>query len=105
LLTKKPPAFDVLRFGLDAPTTAAPQLAGWLLGSLAFFGLSFHQLGLVGIVMSSTPVVANLRRQALINSLRERYRLANERADALGKQALFREAIYLGIQPELFTVV
>ena len=54
--------------------------------------------------MRSTTVVANPRRQALINSLRDRYRLANDRADALAKQALFREAVYLGIQPTLFTL-
>ena len=55
-------------------------------------------------VMRSTPVAGNLRRQALISSLQDRYRLANDRADALAKQALFREAVYLGIQPSLFTV-
>ena len=54
--------------------------------------------------MPSTTVAANPRRQALINSLRDRYRLANQRADALAKQDLFREAIYLGIQPTLFTL-
>ena len=54
--------------------------------------------------MPSTTVAANPRRQALINSLRDRYRLANDRSDALAKQALFREAIYLGIQPTLFTL-
>ena len=54
--------------------------------------------------MPSTTVAANPRRQALINSLRDRYRLANQRADALAKQALFREAVYLGIQPTLFTL-
>ena len=54
--------------------------------------------------MPLTTVAANPRRQALINSLRDRYRLANQRADALAKQALFREAIYFGIQPTLFTL-
>lgn len=54
--------------------------------------------------MGSTSVISDLRRQALIYSLRDRYRLADERSDALAKQALFREAVYLGIQPTLFTV-
>ena len=54
--------------------------------------------------MRSMQGAGNLRRQALVSSLQDRYRLANDRADALAKQALFREAVYLGIQPSLFTV-
>ncbi len=41
--------------------------------------------------------------QALIASLRERYAQAARDNDAQAKQALFKEAVYLGIQPELFT--
>ena len=41
--------------------------------------------------------------QTLIESLRQRYTEAMRRDDAEAKQALFKEAVYLGIQPELFT--
>ena len=41
--------------------------------------------------------------QTLIESLRQRYGEAVRRDDAEAKQALFKEAVYLGIQPELFT--
>jgi hypothetical protein len=44
------------------------------------------------------------RRQALIDSLRSRYQQAERQADAEAKQALFKEAVYLGIQPEEFTL-
>lgn len=43
------------------------------------------------------------QRQTLIASLRLRYGEAERRDDAEAKQALFREAVYLGIQPEEFT--
>jgi hypothetical protein len=43
------------------------------------------------------------RRQAMVDSLRSRYRTAADRNDADAKQALFKEAVYLGIQPEEFT--
>lgn len=38
-----------------------------------------------------------------MESLRQRYRSAEERGDAAAKQALFKEAVYLGIQPDAFT--
>ena len=41
----------------------------------------------------------------LIALLRERFRLAEQNRDAKAKQALFREAIYLGIQPQVFTEI
>ncbi|MBM5825428.1 MAG: hypothetical protein FJ054_08730 [Cyanobacteria bacterium M_surface_10_m2_119] len=43
------------------------------------------------------------RRQALVESLRSRFLSADERGDAEAKQALFKEAVYLGIQPDEFT--
>lgn len=43
------------------------------------------------------------KREALIASLRERYASAQHEDDADAKQALFKEAVYLGIQPEQFT--
>ena len=52
---------------------------------------------------SCTP--GNPRQTTLIASLRERFRLAEQNRDAKAKQALFREAIYLGIQPQLFTEI
>jgi len=44
------------------------------------------------------------RRPALVESLRSRYRSAEERGDAEAKQALFKEAVYLAIQPGEFTL-
>jgi hypothetical protein len=41
----------------------------------------------------------------LVESLRSRYRSAEERGDADAKQALSKEAVYLGIQPAEFTRV
>ena len=40
----------------------------------------------------------DLRREALIASLRQRFALA----DAEAKQALFKEAVYLNLLPELW---
>ena len=43
-------------------------------------------------------------RQALIASLRTRFAVAVRNQDALAKQSLFKEAVYLGIQPELLEI-
>ena len=48
---------------------------------------------------------ANPRQTSLIASLRERFRLAEQNRDAKAKRALFREAVYLGIQPQVFTEI
>ena len=55
---------------------------------------------------SSRPamVSSEAQRQTLINSLRQRWIDAVRTNDAEAKQALFKEAVYLGIQPEDFTV-
>jgi hypothetical protein len=50
------------------------------------------------------PSSGDARRLALVESLRCRYRSAEERGDADAKQALFKEAVYLGIQPGEFTL-
>ena len=42
------------------------------------------------------------RRAALIASLQQRYADAEARADAEAKQALFREAVYLNLPPQLW---
>jgi hypothetical protein len=42
------------------------------------------------------------RRRTLTDSLRLRFAAAERRDDAEAKQALFREAVYLGIPPEAF---
>ena len=55
------------------------------------------------ISSSTTFSVVDQRRDSMIRSLRDRFRKADESGDARAKQALFREAIYLGIQPHLFT--
>ncbi|MCT0202396.1 hypothetical protein [Synechococcus sp. CS-603] len=46
-------------------------------------------------------VESQARHQAMVQSLRERYSTARKTGDADILQALFREAVYLGIQPEL----
>jgi hypothetical protein len=43
------------------------------------------------------------RREALIASLRQRFAAAEARGDAAAKQALFKEATYLNLPPELWT--
>ena len=43
------------------------------------------------------------RRRTLISSLQLRYGEAQKRGDSKAKLVLFREAVYLGIQPQLFT--
>jgi hypothetical protein len=43
------------------------------------------------------------RREALIKSLRLRFSQARSHRNAATKQALFKEAAYLGIQPNLFS--
>jgi len=42
------------------------------------------------------------RREALITSLRHRFAVAQARGDAEAKQALFKEAVYLNLPPELW---
>jgi hypothetical protein len=42
------------------------------------------------------------RRDTLIASLRLRFALAEARGDADAKQALFKEAVYLNLPPELW---
>jgi hypothetical protein len=42
------------------------------------------------------------RRAALVESLRIRFGEATQLGDAEAKQALFKEAVYLGIKPEEF---
>ena len=42
------------------------------------------------------------RRDALIASLRQRFAAAEARGDAAAKQALFKEATYLNLPPELW---
>ena len=44
------------------------------------------------------------RRQALLASLRLRWAAAQTQGDAAAKQALFKEAVYLGIQPHDYQV-
>jgi hypothetical protein len=43
------------------------------------------------------------RRQALVDALRSRFQRAAQANDAEAKQALFKEAVYLGIKPDEFT--
>jgi hypothetical protein len=45
---------------------------------------------------------ADPRREAMIVSLRQRFARAQARGDAEAKQALFKEAVYLNLPPELW---
>jgi hypothetical protein len=51
---------------------------------------------------SDSAVGTDLRREALIASLRQRFAIADARGDAEAKQALFKEAVYLNLPPELW---
>lgn len=42
------------------------------------------------------------RQAAFIASLRARYAMAEQRQDAEAKRALFKEAAYLGIRPDMY---
>ena len=62
-----------------------------------------NQQGADGQGPGSEPVSgADPRREALIASLRQRFALAEARGDADAKQALFKEAVYLNLPPELW---
>jgi hypothetical protein len=50
----------------------------------------------------STSANPDPRRAALIASLQQRYGDAEARGDAEAKQALFREAVYLNLPPQLW---
>lgn len=58
--------------------------------------------------MTPAPIAETVsteaRRQALIASLRLRWAAALKQGDASAKQALFKEAVYLGIQPHDYQV-
>lgn len=71
--------------------------------SLAAFRSPHNETPEPCLVLDTVPV-PDARRRRLIASLQKRFRLAEERRDSRAKQELFREAIYLGIQPQLFTV-
>jgi hypothetical protein len=51
---------------------------------------------------SDTAGGTDLRRKALIASLHQRFAIAEARGDAEAKQALFKEAVYLNLPPELW---
>jgi hypothetical protein len=53
----------------------------------------------MGDLRSASP---DPRRAALIASLQQRYEDAEARGDAEAKQALFREAVYLNLPPQLW---
>ncbi|MGL6132770.1 MAG: hypothetical protein ACRC1L_01040 [Prochlorococcaceae cyanobacterium] len=54
------------------------------------------------LFMAQSRAQSDPRRPVLVASLRSRYAAAERREDAGAKQALFQEAVYLGIQPEEF---
>ena len=53
---------------------------------------------------SAEPASTEARRQGLIASLQLRWAAAQKQGDAAAKQALFKEAVYLGIQPHDYQV-
>lgn len=53
-------------------------------------------------VASAAALPNNVRRNALIASLRQRFAAAEARADARLKQALFEEAVALNLPPALW---
>ena len=56
------------------------------------------------VVRNPGQMTGNERqRQTLIESLRVRFAKAVASNDAEAKAALFKEAVYLGIQPDAFT--
>mgnify|MGYP007030687191 FL=1 len=62
-------------------------------------------MGLIGLILVGMlkTLKTDARQRRLVESLQQRFRLAEESRDARAKQELFREAVYLGIQPQLFT--
>jgi hypothetical protein len=48
---------------------------------------------------AAVPSPSDPRRAALVASLRRRWLAAEGKGDGAAKQALFQEAVYLGIQP------
>ena len=53
-------------------------------------------------VGNEAPAGSDPRQAALVASLRARYAMADQRQDAKAKQALFKEAAYLGIRPDAY---
>jgi hypothetical protein len=51
---------------------------------------------------AGSPRQGHARQATLIASLRARYASAEQRQDAEAKQALFKEAAYLGIRPKAY---
>ena len=57
----------------------------------------------VVLVLTDRMTGTDRQRQTLIESLRVRFAKAVADNDAEAKAALFKEAVYLGIQPDAFT--
>jgi len=74
-------------------------------GTAAICRAAWHRCSLRKVRPTEIAAMASseAQRQTLIESLRQRFSEAVRRDDAEAKQALFKEAVYLGIQPELFT--
>ena len=53
--------------------------------------------------MPTAMTTREAQRQALVESLRLRWSVAVRADDAEAKRALFKEAVYLAIQPQEFT--
>ena len=92
------PAMGGRENGINSPARVAPH-------SLAAFQSPHNETPEPRHILGTVPFpVPDARRRRLIASLQQRFRLAEKRRDSRAKQELFREAIYLGIQPQLFTV-
>lgn len=57
----------------------------------------------VNDVLGDVMTSSDRQRQTLVDSLRLRFARAVADNDADAKAALFKEAVYLGIQPDAFT--
>ena len=62
-------------------------------------------MGLIGLILIGMFKTSktDARQRRLVESLQQRFQLADGSRDTRAKQELFREAVYLGIQPQLFT--
>ena len=97
---------DKTSFGVGTLARRVPETGRTVCPSVALFS---RNLAIAPILDPPPPCPAvesdllHPRQRSLIASLQLRFRLAEQKGDAKAKQALFREAIHLGIQPHLFT--
>ena len=87
--------------GLPHPPGPSCSAASLAARSVLVLFLCFPFASYIGVIGAAAGVVALRDLQPLFNQLR--YGEAQKRGDAKATLVLFREAVYLGIQPQLFT--